>query len=132
MADNRRGRHKSSLTGKEEEIMQLLWKHGPMFVREIVEKYDEPKPHVNTVATIVRILEQKGHVTHEAVGGAHRFHAITEMESVRSSGLRSFISRYFSDNYLDAVSTLVREEKVSVDELKELIEMVEKGNSESR
>lgn len=126
------GRPKAALTEKEEEIMQLLWQHGPLFVREMVEMYPDPKPHVNTVATTVRILEQKGHVAHEAIGGAHRFYAVTEMESVRSNGLRNFIKRYFSDNYLAAVSALVKEEKVSVDELKELIELVETGNRKNQ
>ncbi len=119
------GRPKSALTEKEEEIMQILWQNGPMFVREIVEKYPEPKPHFNTVATTVRILEQKGHVAHEVVGGSHRFHPLTKMESVRSGWFGNFVKRYFSDNYMAAVSNLVEEEKISVEELRKLIDMVE-------
>ena len=62
-----KNRNKIVLTEKEEEIMKLLWEHGQMFVRQMVEYYNEPKPHVNTVSTLVRILEQKGYVGHEAV-----------------------------------------------------------------
>ena len=64
--------------------MNLLWNHGPMLVREMLEYYPEPKPHFNTVATTVRILESKGFVDHEVLGTAHRFRAIVARESVRS------------------------------------------------
>ena len=50
------------LTVKEEEIMRIFWEHGPMFVRELLSFYDEPKPHYNTVSTLVRGLEEKGFV----------------------------------------------------------------------
>lgn len=105
--------------------MQMLWNHGSMFVREIVELYDEPRPHFNTVATTIRILEQKGHVAHEVVGGSHRFYAISQKEQFCQSSMSRIIRDYFSNSYLNAVSSLVREEKITVDELKELIEMVE-------
>ncbi len=121
----KKGRPKSTLTEKEEIIMQMLWNHGSMFVREIVELYDEPRPHFNTVATTIRILEQKGHVAHEVVGGSHRFYAISQKEQFCQSSMSRIIRDYFSNSYLNAVSSLVREEKITVDELKELIEMVE-------
>lgn len=105
--------------------MQMLWNHGPMFVREIVELYDEPRPHFNTVATTVRILEKKGHVAHEVIGDSHRFYAISQKEQFCRSSMSRIIRDYFSNSYLNAVSSLVKEEKITVDELKELIEMVE-------
>lgn len=124
----KRGRHKSTLTEKEEQIMQMLWQRGPLFVREMVEIYDEPRPHFNTVATTVRILEQKGYVGHESISGSHRFFAIAKMEEFRENRLNNFIKSYFSNSYLNAVSALVEEEKISIDQLKELIRMVETQN----
>ena len=118
------------LTEKEEEIMMLLWEHGPMFVRQMVEYYSDPKPHVNTISTLVRILEQKGYVGHEAVGGSHRYHAIAAMEDFRRKTFGELIRNYFGNSYMGAVSALVEEEKISVDELKKLIEQVEKGRKE--
>ena len=123
-------RDKIVLTDKEEEIMMLLWEHGPMFVRQMVEYYNVPKPHVNTVSTIVRILEQKGYVGHEAVGGSHRYHAIARMEDFRRKTFGELIRNYFGNSYMGAVSALVEEEKISVDELKKLIEQVENGRKE--
>lgn len=121
----KKGRPKSTLTEKEEQIMQMLWQHGPLFVREMVELYDEPRPHFNTVATTVRILEQKGFVNHESINGSHRFNAVAKMEEFRDSRFSKFIKSYFANSYLNAVSTLVEEEKISVEQLKELIKMVE-------
>ena len=66
------GRKPQILTEKELVIMRMLWEHGPMFVREMLEIYPEPKPHFNTVSTIVRILEDKGHVGHEVVAISDR------------------------------------------------------------
>ena len=53
------------LTNKEKEIMDLYWTHGPMFVKELLEYYDEPRPHFNTLSTMVRILEKEGYLDHK-------------------------------------------------------------------
>lgn len=106
--------------------MNLLWNHGPMLVREMLEYYPEPKPHFNTVATTVRILESKGFVDHEVLGTAHRFRAIVARESVRSRSLADVIRNYFGNSYKQVVSALVEDEKISLDELKEIVEIVEK------
>ena len=107
--------------------MDLLWQHGPMFVKELLEYYDEPKPHFNTVSTTVRILERKGFLGHKQFGTSYQYVAtISEQEYGRSS-LTGIIRDYFDDSYLSAVSSFVREEKISVEELKELIATIEKG-----
>lgn len=56
------------LTAKEEEIMGFFWEKGPLFVKEILAFYDEPKPHFNTLSTIVRGLEEKGFLAHHTYG----------------------------------------------------------------
>lgn len=119
------GRKTSGLTPKETVIMQLLWEHGPLLVREMLELYPEPRPHFNTVATTARILEDKGYVEHTTEGGAHRYSAKTGIENVRRSKLSQLVADFFNNSYRGAVSALVEEEKISVDELKEIIAMVE-------
>ena len=121
----RKKKEKIEMTDKEEELMRIFWNHGPMFVREIVELYPEPRPHFNTLSTFVRNLEQKGFVSHEAVGGSFRYYAVARKEDFRRKTLGTLIKNYFG-----AVSTLVEEEKISVDELKELIDMVENKNKD--
>lgn len=124
----KKGRTKSTLTEKEEQIMQLLWTHGPLHVKEMVAMYPEPRPHVNTISTLVRILEQKGFVAHNDEGGSYQYYAVAVLEDFRRSRLGSFIRNYFGNSYVGAVSALVEEEKISIDELRELIDMVEKRN----
>lgn len=109
--------------------MQMLWEHGPMFVREMVELYDEPRPHFNTVSTQVRILEEKGYVGHEVVGISHRFYAIARKEDFRNRSLAGVIRDYFDNSYKNVVSALAEEEMISVDELREIIELVERKNN---
>ena len=117
------------LTTKEKEIMELYWQHGPMFVKELLEYYDEPRPHFNTLSTTVRILEKKGFLDHKQFGTSYQyFPTISEQEYGRSS-LTGIIKNYFDDSYLSAVSSFVKEEKISVEELKELIEQIENSNS---
>lgn len=108
--------------------MQMLWEHGPMFVREMVEHYDEPRPHFNTVSTQVRILEEKGYVDHEVLGGSHRFYAVARKEDFRERSLAGLIRDYFDNSYKNVVSALAQEEKISVEELREIIDMVERKN----
>ena len=121
------GRKPRMLTKKEAFIMNILWdSERPLYVREILEKYPEPRPHFNTVATTVRILEDKGYVAHEVVGGSHRFIAIASRDDFRARGLADLIRDYFAGSYKSAVSALVEEEKISVDELREIIDIIEK------
>lgn len=125
------GRKPQILTEKELVIMRMLWEHGPMFVREMLEIYPEPKPHFNTVSTIVRILEDKGHVGHKVVAASHRYYAVARQEDFRKKSLARLVSDYFNNSYKNAVSALVEEEKISLDELREIIDIVERKNSDS-
>lgn len=121
---------KVELTEKEEELMKLFWQHGPLFVREIVELYDEPRPHFNTISTFVRNLETKGYVAHKEYGKTYQYYAVVRVEDYRRRSLGNVIKSFFNNSYLGAVSALVEEEKLSIDELRELIDKVEKGKTE--
>lgn len=115
------------LTRKEEEIMNLFWDKGAMFVRELLEFYDDPKPHFNTLSTMVRTLEANGYVGHKAYGNTYQYYPIVTREDYAGSSFKGIVKNYFNNSYLSAVSSLVKEEKITVDELKELIEQIEKG-----
>ena len=117
------------LTKKEEEIMNLFWDKGAMFVKQLLELYAEPKPHFNTLSTMVRTLEANGYVGHKAYGNSYQYYPIVTREEYAGSLFKGIISSYFNNSYLSAVSALVKEEKITVDELKELIEQIEKGNN---
>ena len=117
------------LARREEEIMEFLWENGPMFVREIVALYDEPRPHFNTMSTVVRNLETLGYVGHNAFGSTYQYYALISREEYRKMTLRGIVDKYFDNSYMRVVSSLVQEEEISLDELKELIRMVEEGNN---
>lgn len=116
------------LTRREEELMRCFWEHGPLFVREIVALSPDPKPHFNTLSTMVRALEAKGYVGHNSFGSTYQYYPLVTEEEFSRSTLGSVISRYFENSYLGAVSALVEEEKISVDELRCLIDRIENEN----
>ncbi|MDE6144745.1 MAG: BlaI/MecI/CopY family transcriptional regulator [Muribaculaceae bacterium] len=116
------------LTEREEELMRLFWQHGPMFVRELHALLPEPRPHVNTIATFVRILEQKGMLAHESFGHNHRFYPVVSAAEHSRSALRSVVDRYFDNSLRGAISALISEERLTDEEVRELIEMVQRPN----
>ena len=115
------------LTRKEEEIMNHFWDRGAMFVKELLELYAEPKPHFNTLSTMVRTLEANGYVNHKAYGNSYQYFPVISREEYAGSSFKGIISNYFNNSYLNAVSALVKEEKISIEELKELIQQIENG-----
>lgn len=114
------------LSEREEEIMSILWNNGPLFVREIVESMPEPRPHFNTVATFLKGLESKGWVKKELLGNANRYQAIKELEPYRELSLKNIIGRFFGGSSFNLVSALTRDKSISADELRELIDIIEK------
>jgi predicted transcriptional regulator len=118
------------LTVKEEEVMLYFWEHGPLFVKQLVEMYPEPKPHFNTLSTYVRSLEEKGYLSHDVFGTTYRYFAIINEEEYRKGNLKSVVKKYFDNSYLSVVSSLIKDENISVEEVRKLLEEVESsGNS---
>ncbi|MDP3312987.1 BlaI/MecI/CopY family transcriptional regulator [Lutibacter sp.] len=113
------------LTTKEEELMQVLWKLEKAFVKEIVKEMPKPKPHYNTVSTVIRKMEEKGFVTHEAFGNTHRYFPTISMEDYRNTYFSTAIQNYFENSYKNVVSFFAKEEKISADELREIIKIIE-------
>lgn len=118
------------LTRREEELMRCFWAYGPLFVRELVELAPEPKPHFNTLSTMVRALEAKGYVGHKSFGNSYQYYPLVSETEFSRRTLGGVIDRYFKHSYLGAVSALVEEEKISVEELRELIDRIEHQNTE--
>jgi len=112
------------LTQKEEEVMQALWSLEKAFVKEIVPELQGAN-HYNTVSTIVRKLEEKGYVAHEAFGKTHRYFPVVEKEAYRNKFVNNAMTSYFNDSYKNMVSFFAKEEKISATELREILEMIE-------
>ncbi len=122
------------LTRAEEQVMQQLWKLEKAFVREIVDRMPNPKPAYNTVSTIIRILEKKGFVDHEAFGKNYRYFPLIGKKEYTKAYFRNFLSNYFGNSFQEMVSFFAREDKMSLADLEELMKEVgkdlEDGNIE--
>ena len=116
------------LTKREEEIMERYWEKGGMHIRELQALYDDPKPHVNTLSTLVHILEDKGFLAHKAVTAkSYKYFPVLSRDDYRRGSLKNVVDKFFGKSYLGVVSALVKDENVSLDDLRELIKKVEEG-----
>ena len=84
------------LTRKEEEIMNHFWDKGAMFVRELLELYPDPKPHFNTLSTMVRALEANGYVSHKAYGSTYQYYPVVSREEYAGTSFKGIVSSYFN------------------------------------
>lgn len=114
------------LTNKEEEIMRVLWKLEKAFVKEILAALPQENLHYNTISTIVRNLEEKGFVSHNAYGKTHQYFPVISKEEYRKQFMNLATKRFFDSSYKNVVSFFAKEEKISAAELREILELIEK------
>jgi predicted transcriptional regulator len=114
------------LTKAEEQIMQLLWEQEKAFVKDIVEEMPDPKPAYNTVSTIIRILEKKGFIGHNAYGKTHEYYPLVSRKDYKKTYMKSFIRNYFSGSFQEMVSFFAKEDNMSMAELDELMDDVKR------
>jgi len=119
------------LTNKEEEIMHALWTLERAFVKEVLAQLPEGN-HYNTVSTIVRNLEEKGYVSHQAFGKTHQYFPIISKEVYRNHFMQRATQRYFDNSYKNMVSFFAKEEKISAAELREILEIIEHNSSSKK
>jgi len=109
------------LTKAEEDIMKMIWEHGPTTVSALIDKMEGEKPPHSTVSSTIRILEKKGFLDHKTYGRTYEYFPTVEKEIYSKYSIKSLLSNYFEGSVNEMVSFLIKEEEVDVDELKELI-----------
>ena len=109
------------LTRAEEQVMQVLWRLGPCFVKDVLAALPAPQPAYNTVSTIVRILETKGFVGHEAFGRTHRYYVLVAQDDYRRFSLRKLLGGHFGNSFGRLVSFFAKEENLDAAQLDELL-----------
>lgn len=114
------------LTNKEEEILHILWKLEKAFVKEVLAEIPEENLHYNTVSTIIRNIEEKGYVAHKAYGKTHQYYPVVSKEEYRKQFMSTATKKFFDNSYKSMVSFFAREEKISAEELREILEIIEK------
>jgi predicted transcriptional regulator len=116
-----------TLTKAEEQVMHLLWKIKEGFIRDIMDALPPPKPHQNTIATILKILVDKEFVGIRQFGRQHQYYPLTSKEAYSKASMKSLVKSYFGGNFSDAVSFMVKENNISVDDLEALLQQLKKG-----
>ncbi|MBN2481132.1 MAG: BlaI/MecI/CopY family transcriptional regulator [Bacteroidales bacterium] len=114
----------NKLTRKEEELMQILWDIKKGFVKDILDRYPDPKPHYNTVSSIVRLLQDKGFIGHKEYGNTHEYYPKVAREEYRKHFIKYVIRDYFDGSYRNVVTYFVEEEKIKPEDLDEIIKMI--------
>ena len=112
------------LTKKEEELMKILWKLEKAFVKDIIEKYPGPKPHYNTISSLVRLLQDKGVIGYTQYGNTYQYYPLISKEEYRRSFMNQVVTDYFDNSYKSAVAFFVKEKGLSEEELDELVKMI--------
>lgn len=121
-----------TLTKAEEQIMQVLWKLGPSFVKDIIDEMQEPKPHYNTVSTLVKILVDKGFVSFKAYGKSHQYYALVSKEEYSHKTVKSLVSGYFEGSFSNMVSFFVKEKDMSVSDLEQLLQQIKNTKNQAK
>ena len=114
------------LTKAEEQIMHELWEMGGGFVKEVIERLPEPKPAYNTVSTIIRILETKGFVNHEAYGKSHKYIPAVSKEDYKKVVADKLLSGYFENSPKQMLSFFLEENKLDVKDLDDILNIINK------
>jgi len=115
-----------TLTKAEEQIMQVIWKLNKAFLREIIDALPNPKPHNNTVATILKILVEKEFVGITVFGRMHQYYPLVSKDVYSKTSIKSLVKGYFDGSFSNAVSFMVKENNLSVEELELLLKQLKK------
>ena len=116
---------RQKLTAKEEQLMTLFWEHGDLFIRDLVALLPEPRPHYNTVATLVKFLEEKGFLEREPMSNTFRYHVKVTEKQYRGETVGEMVAQYYNNSYASLVSQCVEEDRMDLQELKDLIARIE-------
>ena len=115
------------LTAQEEEAMLVLWQAAPCFVKDILAKYDDPKPPYTTLASVVKNLERKKYVKAKRYGNTYEYTPLVSEAEYKRMFMKGVVHNYFENSYKELVSFFAKEQKLSADDLKEIIDTIEKG-----
>lgn len=112
------------LAKREEEIMQVFWELENAFIKEVIPHLPDPKPHYNSVATMVKILEEKGFLGHETIGNVFRYYPVIKKEDYQKHAMKDIVSKYFDNSYPRMLAFFAKQQNLSEAELNEILQMI--------
>lgn len=110
------------LTKAEEQMMQILWDMGEGLVKDIRDRFSEPKPARNTISTVVRVLEKKGFVAHKAYSNIYIYYPLVSKNEYSKNQLFGLMEGYFNNSFPAMASFFAKEKDLSIKELDELLD----------
>jgi BlaI family penicillinase repressor len=113
------------LTIQEEQAMQAVWQFGAGFIKDFMELLDEPKPPYTTMASTIKNLEKKGFLKSEKMANAYRYSAKVKETDYKKKFMKGFVNDYFQSSYKELVTFFAKDKKISAEELKEIIKLIE-------
>lgn len=116
-----------TLTKAEEQVMQVIWKLKEGFIRDVMDAVPAPKPHQNTVATILKILVEKEFVGIKVFGRQHQYYPLVSKEAYSKAFMKNLVKSYFGGSFSEAVSFMVKENTISLEDLETLLQQLKKG-----
>lgn len=120
------------LTKAEEQVMQILWDLGEGLVKDIRDRFEDPKPARNTVSTVVRVLEKKGFIRHRAFSNVHLYFPLVSKSEYSKSQLFGLMESYFDNSFPAMASFFAREKDLSMKELNGLLDVTRKEMKKSK
>jgi BlaI family penicillinase repressor len=112
------------LAKREEQIMQAFWRLDRAYIREIIAELPDPKPHYNSVATMVRILEDKGFLDHETFGNTFQYFPVVSKEQYQKHAVEDIVSKYFNNSYPSMLAYFAKEQHLTQEELNEILGII--------
>ena len=112
------------LAKREEQIMQVFWELGKAFIKEIIPQLPDPKPHYNSVATMVKILEEKGFLDHDTVGNVYHYFPVISKEDYQKHAMKDIVSQYFDNSYPRMLAFFAKQQNLSEKELSEILNLI--------
>ena len=116
--------HMVKLATREEQIMQVFWDLQKAFIRDVIPLLPDPKPHYNSVATMVKILEDKGFLDHLAVGNMNCYFPVVSRDEYQKHAMKDIVSKYFDNSYPRILAFFAKEQNLSDEELTEILEII--------
>ena len=120
------------ITQQEEEAMLIVWRTGGGFIKDFLERYPNPKPPYTTLASIIKNLERKGYVAGIRYGNVYQYRPIIDESKYKSGFMSGFVQNYFSNSYKELVGFFAKEEKISPQELREILQIIENSPKKKR
>lgn len=118
------------LSIQEEEVMRSVWQLGRCTIKGVVEQLSQPTPPYTTVASIIGNLKRKGYVAAQRKGNGFEYELVVKEKDYKRYFVSGFVRDYFKNSFRDMVSFFAQEEKISPEELKDIIAEIENDSME--